>query len=167
MRTTSDGIVSVRSRALTARTDAAPDTAKPTAPGNPRANGTSQTSVTLAWDAATDNVGVTGYEVRDGATAVATVTGTSATVANLTPDTEYTFTVVAKDAAGNTSDASAPVTARTQKRDSTIIEYGYDLKGKTKIKAAIPLRSKPTSTRWQAAPSPAPTPSPASRAAVP
>ncbi|MFC5287376.1 fibronectin type III domain-containing protein [Actinokineospora guangxiensis] len=130
------GNTSAPSAALSVRTDQAPDTAKPTAPGAPRSTGASPTGITLAWDAASDNVGVTGYEVRDGATVVATATGTSATVANLTPDTEYTFTVVAKDAAGNTSDASAPVTARTQKRDSTIIEYGYDLKGKSTIKAA-------------------------------
>ena len=136
------GNTSAASAPLTARTDKAPDTQKPTAPGNPRSTGTSQTSITLAWDAATDNVGVTAYEVRNGATVVATVTGTSATVANLTPDTEYTYTVVAKDAAGNTSDPSAPVTARTLPRDSTVVEYSFDLAGATYIKAAngtVPL----------------------------
>ncbi|MGW5054240.1 fibronectin type III domain-containing protein [Actinokineospora sp. NPDC004072] len=130
------GNTSAASAPLTARTAPAPDTQAPTAPGNPRSTGASQTSITLAWDAAQDNVRVTGYDVLNGTTVVASVTGTSATVANLTPDTEYTFTVVAKDAAGNVSPKSAPVTARTAPRDSTIIEYGYDLTGKTKIKAA-------------------------------
>ncbi|GGS12679.1 fibronectin type III domain-containing protein [Actinokineospora fastidiosa] len=130
------GNTSAASAALTARTAKAPDTVAPSAPGNPRSTGASQTSITLAWDVAQDNVGVTGYDVLNGTTVVASVTGTSATVANLTPDTEYTFTVVAKDAAGNVSAPSATVTARTQPRDSTIIEYGYDLTGKTKIKAA-------------------------------
>ncbi|MFC7613150.1 fibronectin type III domain-containing protein [Actinokineospora soli] len=133
---------STPSAPLKARTAKAPDTQKPTAPGTPTVTGTSPTSISLTWGASTDDTAVTGYEVRNGATVVATVTGTSATVANLTPDTEYTFTVVAKDAAGNTSDPSAPVTARTQKQDSTIIEYGFDLTGATFIKSAngtVPL----------------------------
>ncbi|QFZ24158.1 hypothetical protein EKG83_10940 [Saccharothrix syringae] len=107
------GNTSQASNAVTARTKAAPDTSAPTAPGDLAATGATPTSVSLAWAAASDNVGVTGYEVLNGTTAVATATGTTATVDNLTPDTEYTFTVRAKDAAGNTSEASNAVTVRT------------------------------------------------------
>src|SRR5205807_1382839 len=91
------------------------DTTPPTAPGNPKATGTTENSASLSWDASTDNVGVTGYDVYNGATLATSVTGTSATVTGLHADTEYTFTIKAKDAAGNVSPASAPVTARTQK----------------------------------------------------
>jgi chitinase len=72
-------------------------------------------SVELAWQAATDNVGVTGYEVfLNGAAApVASPAGTSVSVAGLTPGTTYTFTVKARDAAGNRSVASAPLTVTT------------------------------------------------------
>ncbi|MFJ8695301.1 carbohydrate binding domain-containing protein [Streptomyces roseolilacinus] len=89
------------------------DTQAPTAPGNLRVTGTSATSVSLAWDAATDNVGVTGYDVFRGGTPVASVTGTQATVTGLSPNTAYSFTVHAEDRAGNTSPASAAVTATT------------------------------------------------------
>jgi streptogrisin C len=90
------------------------DTTAPSAPGNPRSTGTTSNSVSLAWDAATDNVGVTGYDVYNGSALATSVAGTSATVSGLDPDTAYTFTVKARDAAGNASAASAAVSARTQ-----------------------------------------------------
>jgi streptogrisin C len=89
------------------------DTQPPTAPGTPKATAT-QDSVTLTWDPATDNVRVSGYDVDNGDALATTVTATTATVGRLTPDTSYTFTVKARDAAGNSSPASAPVTVRTQ-----------------------------------------------------
>ncbi|MGH3859023.1 S8 family serine peptidase [Actinokineospora sp.] len=90
------------------------DAQAPTVPANLRSTGATSTSVSLAWDVATDNVGVTGYDVYSGTTLATTVTGTTATVTGLTPDTGYSFTVKAKDAAGNTSAASDPVKATTQ-----------------------------------------------------
>lgn len=89
------------------------DTEAPTAPSGPRVTGATATSVSLAWTAASDNVAVTGYDVlRDGG-ATTSVTGTAATVGGLSPNTQYRFTVRAKDAAGNISPASAAVTATT------------------------------------------------------
>jgi Zn-dependent metalloprotease/chitodextrinase len=90
------------------------DTQAPTAPSNLRSTGSTTTSVTLAWDASTDNVGVTAYDVYSGSTVATTATGTSATVTGLAADTAYTFKVLAKDAAGNVSPASTAVTVRTQ-----------------------------------------------------
>ncbi len=90
------------------------DVTPPTAPSNLRATGTTSSSVSLAWNASTDNRGVAGYDVYQGSTKAAGVTGTSATVGDLSPDTSYTFTVRARDAAGNVSAASNAVTARTQ-----------------------------------------------------
>ncbi|WP_197260053.1 carbohydrate-binding protein [Paenibacillus dendritiformis] len=90
-----------------------PDTEPPAAPANLAATGFTATSVSLSWNAASDNVGVTGYEVyRNGALAGTTAL-TSHTVKGLTPDTTYSFTVKAKDAAGNASDPSAAVTVTT------------------------------------------------------
>ncbi|HET6289392.1 MAG TPA: fibronectin type III domain-containing protein, partial [Amycolatopsis sp.] len=128
------GNMSTPSAAITVRTQAAPDTEAPGVPANPRSTGTTQTSVSLAWDASTDNVGVTGYDVYNGSALVKSVTGTSATVDGLTSDTEYTFTVVAKDAAGNKSAASSPVTAKTRPNTSPVVKYSYDLTGKTQLK---------------------------------
>jgi len=89
------------------------DTSPPATPTNLRSVGVTASSVSLTWDASTDNVGVTGYEVLTGATVRTSVTATSATVGGLAAATAYTFTVRAKDAAGNTSPASAPVTVTT------------------------------------------------------
>jgi streptogrisin C len=89
------------------------DTQAPTAPANTRSTAATATSVSLAWDASTDNVGVSGYDVYNGSTLATSVAGTSATITGLSPDTAYTFTIRAKDAAGNSSPAGAPVTART------------------------------------------------------
>jgi len=85
----------------------------PSAPGNLRSTGKSSTSVSLAWNASTDNVGVTGYDVFRGSTQVLSVSGTSATVGGLSPSTAYTFTVKARDAAGNVSAASNSVSVTT------------------------------------------------------
>lgn len=93
------------------------DDEAPTTPGNPRSTGTTSDSVSLAWDASADNIGVTGYDVYNGSTLATTVAGTTATVSGLAADTSYSFTIQAKDAAGNKSTASAAVTARTQPGD--------------------------------------------------
>ncbi len=90
------------------------DTQPPTAPGTPAASAVAETSATLSWAASTDNVGVTGYTVTDAAgTVLATSSTTSAALTGLTADTSYTVRVVARDAAGNVSSPSAPVTFRT------------------------------------------------------
>ncbi len=82
------------------------DTQAPSAPSNLIASGTTTTTTNLSWTAATDNVGVTGYDVYQGTTLKSTVTGTTYAVSGLTANTTYSFSVKAKDAAGNSSVAS-------------------------------------------------------------
>ncbi len=89
------------------------DTQAPTAPANLVSTGSTTSAVSLAWSPSTDDVGVTGYDVYSGATRVTTSTATAATVSGLAPSTTYTFTVRARDAAGNTSTPSEAVTATT------------------------------------------------------
>lgn len=89
------------------------DTQPPTAPGTPTASGTTCTSVTLTWPAASDNVGVTAYDVYRGSTLAGTTAATTFQVTGLSGATTYTFTVRARDAAGNTSTPSGPVTVTT------------------------------------------------------
>lgn len=91
------------------------DTQAPTAPTSLSATGTTTSSVSLAWNAANDNVGVTGYDIYSGTALVGSVSGStlSYTVTGLTANTPYTFTVKAKDAAGNVSAASNSVSATT------------------------------------------------------
>ncbi|WP_281324452.1 M4 family metallopeptidase [Flavobacterium sp. IMCC34518] len=92
---------------------ASTDTTAPTAPTSLAAAGTTSTTTNLTWAASTDNVAVTGYNVYNGTTLVTTVTGLAYTVTGLTASTAYTFTVKAKDAAGNLSAASTAVNVTT------------------------------------------------------
>ncbi len=63
-------------------------------------------SVTLYWDAAADNVGVTQYNIYSNGEKVQTVAGdtTEAAVTGLSGSTEYTFAVEAEDLKGNKTD---------------------------------------------------------------
>jgi hypothetical protein len=89
------------------------DTSKPTAPTGLRVTASTSSSISLAWAAASDNVGVTGYRIREGSTEVTTAASTSATVGGLAPSTAHTYTVSAFDAAGNESSPSAAATGST------------------------------------------------------
>ncbi|MER5647343.1 glycoside hydrolase family 9 protein [Streptosporangium sp. NPDC002524] len=82
------------------------DTVAPSRPGKPAVSAITGSGATLTWAASTDNVGVSGYDVYRGTTKVATATGTSYALTGLTPATAYTVSVVARDAAGNSSTAS-------------------------------------------------------------
>ncbi|OOG73247.1 M4 family metallopeptidase [Flavobacterium sp. A45] len=95
------------------------DTTAPTAPTSLTASGTTDISTNLSWTASTDNVGVTGYNVYNGATLVTTVSGTTYAVTGLNPSTSYTFTVRAKDAATNLSDSSNEANITTLATDTT------------------------------------------------
>jgi endoglucanase len=96
------------------------DTTAPSTPTGLSASGTTATGTRLTWTAATDNVGVTGYEVlrAPGAsggtfTAVATTTATSHTDSGLEPANTYRYQVRARDAAGNQSAPSDAVLVTT------------------------------------------------------
>jgi chitodextrinase len=105
----------------TATTQATPDTQPPTAPGTPALSVVSSTQINVAWAAATDNVGVTGYFVERcagvGCSSFAQVgapTTTSFNDTGLTASTTYTYRVRATDAANNLGPYSVTVSATTQ-----------------------------------------------------
>jgi glucose/arabinose dehydrogenase len=96
-----------------------PDTTAPSAPTGVTGEAVG-TAVTLSWTAATDDVAVTGYEVwRDGTRAgvlsgsAAAPPATTFTDVGLAAGTDYSYTVLARDAQGNTSAPSAAVRVRT------------------------------------------------------
>ncbi|CCK24775.1 hypothetical protein BN159_0396 [Streptomyces davaonensis JCM 4913] len=110
------GNVSAASNTLPVTTSAdsgGTDTQAPSAPSGLYSPSKTSSSVSLAWNASSDNVGVTGYDVYRGTTKVSTVTGTSATVSGLSASTAYSFTVKARDAAGNVSASSNSVSVTT------------------------------------------------------
>jgi chitodextrinase len=92
------------------------DTSPPTAPASLTATATGATTVSLSWTASTDNVGVTGYTISRGGTAIGTVPGSTTTFSDtgLTPGTTYTYQVTASDAAGNVSPPSNSAAVTTQ-----------------------------------------------------
>ncbi|WP_416977555.1 carbohydrate binding domain-containing protein [Streptomyces sp. T028] len=89
------------------------DTQAPSAPTGLTPTGKTSSSVSLSWGASSDNVGVTAYDVYSGSSQVLSVSGTSATVSGLSPSTAYTFSVKARDAAGNVSGSSGSVSVTT------------------------------------------------------
>lgn len=94
-------------------TISATDTIAPTVPTNLVSTGTTSSSTNLSWTASTDNVGVTGYDIYQGSLLKGSSTATTFAVTGLTPSTTYTFTVRAKDAAGNVSASSNAVSITT------------------------------------------------------
>ncbi|WP_442954387.1 fibronectin type III domain-containing protein [Paenibacillus sp. MMS18-CY102] len=112
------GNLSAASSAVSATTQPPTiDLTPPSVPANLHSTSTTSISVTLAWNASTDNVGVTGYDVFRGSTLTASVSGTSAVITGLSASTAYSFTVKAKDAAGNVSAASSAVSVVTGPTD--------------------------------------------------
>jgi len=107
------GNVSAASAAVTAIVRPAGDSQAPTVPTALTVGTTTTSSVSLSWTASTDNVGVSGYDVYRGTALVGASSGTAYTDSGLTGGTAYTYTVRARDVAGNTSAASAAVTATT------------------------------------------------------
>ncbi|WP_431900278.1 cellulase family glycosylhydrolase [Nonomuraea sp. bgisy101] len=100
---------------LTVSAAGPPDTEKPSVPGGPHSTATTSSSITLAWNASTDNSGtIKDYRVYEGSALKATVGGTSATITGLAPSSTHTYTVTARDPSDNESDRSAAVTATTQ-----------------------------------------------------
>jgi glucose/arabinose dehydrogenase len=96
------------------------DTTPPTAPGSPTASAPSGIQINLSWPAATDNVGVTSYQVERcpgvGCTTFALIASPSTTGyldTGLTPGTSYSYRVRAQDATGNVSPYSPIITATT------------------------------------------------------
>ncbi len=107
------GNISGYSNTVNVTTSAAPDTQAPSVPTSLAASNVTQTTVDLSWNASTDNVGVTGYDVYQGSSNLGTVAGTTAQITGLTASTAYSFRVRARDAAGNVSGYSNTVNVTT------------------------------------------------------
>lgn len=91
------------------------DILPPSIPGNVNASYVTNTTFQLNWDASTDNIGVTGYDIyRNGNLLASTGAGVTAySVNGLNPNTLHSMTVIAKDASANQSTASSPAMVNT------------------------------------------------------
>ncbi|TZF94301.1 T9SS type A sorting domain-containing protein [Chryseobacterium panacisoli] len=91
------------------------DNQAPTAATNVVANNPTSNSIAVSWTAATDNIGITSYQVYANGILKANVSGTttSTVVSGLASLTQYTFYVIAKDAFANSSPQSTTATETT------------------------------------------------------
>ncbi|MCD8411893.1 InlB B-repeat-containing protein [Tenacibaculum finnmarkense genomovar ulcerans] len=89
------------------------DTEAPTTPSNLTVSNITETQVTLTWETATDNIGVSQYQIFNGTVNLGSSTNTTFNLTGLTANTTYSFTVKAMDAATNSSLASNIASATT------------------------------------------------------
>ncbi|GAA2423315.1 fibronectin type III domain-containing protein [Streptomyces coeruleofuscus] len=109
------------SQAVRARTPAAvaDDRSAPTRPSAPHGRAAGSRAVQLSWAASRDDRGVASYDIHQGDAKIHSVSGsqTAAVVTGLRPGTAYSFTVRARDAAGNVSPATPAVRVTTPGTD--------------------------------------------------
>ncbi|MFI1027011.1 PQQ-dependent sugar dehydrogenase [Streptomyces sp. NPDC020951] len=108
------GNASPASPAVDCTTAKSTDTTPPTRPGTLKVGEVTSNSAELSWGAATDDRGVVAYDIRSGTAVYKTVTGTTASLTGLACDSPYALNVVARDAAGNMSEASNTVDLTTK-----------------------------------------------------
>lgn len=89
------------------------------------ASGTTTSSTNLSWTAATDNVGISGYDVYQNGVLRTSTTTTTLSVTGLTASTTYNFYVKAKDAAGNASQSSNTVLITTLSNTTLVTTPSY------------------------------------------
>jgi endonuclease I len=113
------------------------DTQAPTVPTNLVVSSITATSLHLSWTAATDNIGVTAYDVYMDGTLKTSVATNSISISALTTGTTYSFYIKAKDAAGNLSSNSTTLNATTTATASSITELYFSeyLEGSSNNKA--------------------------------
>jgi chitodextrinase len=107
--TDSSNVLTIRNGSVITISDVTP----PSVPGSLSSPTKSLSSINLSWTGSTDNVGVTGYKIYRGGTQVGTSASLSYIDSNLSPNSNYTYTVAAYDAAGNTSPQSSALVVTT------------------------------------------------------
>lgn len=105
-----------KAAAVTTPSADADDSEPPTGPASLKARADGPRSATLTWAESKDNKGVTSYDIYQEGTKIHSVGGTETTAAvtTLRPDTDYTFTVRARDALDNSSPDSPPASVTTE-----------------------------------------------------
>jgi fibronectin type 3 domain-containing protein len=104
----------------TAASATTPDDISPTAPGSFAASATSPTTVAISWTAATDNVGVAGYDIyRDGSLLTTLGPSVLSYTDTVAVGSTHSYTVDAFDAAGNHSTTPTPIIVTTPTADTT------------------------------------------------
>ncbi|WP_405082867.1 PQQ-dependent sugar dehydrogenase [Paenibacillus chitinolyticus] len=112
------GNSSAASAPLSVTTTSGSDTESPAAPAGLASSSKTSTSVQLTWTAATDNVGVYAYDIFTDGKLSGSTDKTLFNVTGLAANTSYSFTVKARDLAGNVSPASKALSVKTNPASS-------------------------------------------------
>jgi chitodextrinase/outer membrane biosynthesis protein TonB len=119
----SSGHASAQSTAVNGVTSS--DSQAPTVPADLRTSLVTANSVALAWTASTDNNAVASYVIYRNGTQVGTSTTTGYSDTSVSPNTSYTYTVAARDAANNISAQSAGLATKTLDGVATVQSKMY------------------------------------------
>ena len=121
------------------------DAQPPSVPAGLASSSISFRSATLSWTASTDNTAVAGYEVFKDGVSVGTTSDTSLAITGLTCNTEYLYTIKAKDLAGNWSGLSEPFGITTPGCDVVAPEIPDGLVAGKVTSSSFVLSWKPSS----------------------
>lgn len=136
------------------RTGQGGDTQAPSAPTGLAFTQPTSGQIRLTWNASTDNVGVTGYEVHANGALLTTVSGSTLAYTDNRPATQtVTYEVRARDAAGNVSAPSNSVT-RTGSGAGSNLAVGKPIEASSTVHvfAAANANDNDVTTYWEGAP---------------
>ncbi|MFI7387825.1 discoidin domain-containing protein [Streptomyces sp. NPDC049813] len=145
------GNQSANSNSVT-RKGASGDTQAPTAPGNLSFTEATKGQVKLAWQASTDNVKVTAYDLYANGTLLKSVAGDVTTYTDTQPaSATVTYTVRAKDAAGNQSASSNAVTRNGSTTTAANLAVGKPVTASSTTQTFVAQNAvdDSTSTYWE------------------
>ncbi|MEU6025884.1 discoidin domain-containing protein [Streptomyces tauricus] len=151
------GNVSGNSNTVTRRGESG-DTQAPTAPANLALTEPAAGQIRLAWNASSDNTGVTGYEVYANNSLLTTVGGTVTTYTdNRSASATVSYFVRAKDAAGNVSVASNTVTRQGTSGPGSNLAVGKPITASSTVHTFVAenANDNSTSTYWEGSGHPA------------
>lgn len=97
-----------------------PDTEAPVAPGSILQTEITNSSISIEWIPATDNISVTGYDIYNGTALAGSSDTNTFTLSGLSAGEVCVFSVKAKDAAGNESVSSPSITLKTNFNGGTV-----------------------------------------------
>ncbi|MEW1773627.1 discoidin domain-containing protein [Streptomyces sp. NPDC086777] len=124
------------------------DHTAPSRPGQPSIRPLAPGALDLSWPAATDDTAVTSYVVYQDGKRIAVTDDTTLRVTGLTAHTPYTYTVVARDAALNTSDPSPAATVTTPADDDLALHKTATASSESDGYAPANAVDGDLSTRW-------------------
>ncbi|MGW2285336.1 discoidin domain-containing protein [Streptomyces phaeochromogenes] len=151
------GNVSGNSNTVTRRGENG-DTQAPTVPANLALTEPAAGQIRLAWNASSDNTGVTGYEVYANNSLLTTVGGTVTTYTdNRSASATVSYFVRAKDAAGNVSGDSNTVTRNGSSGPGSNLAVGRPITASSTVHTFVAenANDNSTSTYWEGSGHPA------------